>query len=284
MTRLEARAAGLTYYDEGRRQCSLNHPFKRWVSTGKCFWCSRDYERERRRADAVNRTALTKVWRRLNPDKVKASNAKRDPAMLRAVARRWRLNNPEKYAANIKNRDKNRQKEASARYRQKKWEEQNPGKTREDIRLERRAKAIAAIRARAKAWRKANPEKAAALRAKYREKHREALRIRNALYRQANPTDPMLRRVREARRRTRKTANGGSYTKEDVTSLLRHQKGRCSYCRKDITKQFAVDHIIPLRLGGSSNRSNLQLVCRSCNSSKGAKHPADFARSRWLLV
>lgn len=138
--------------------------------------------------------------------------------------------------------------------------------------------------ARVKAWRIANPEKNKLLRAKRREKHRERLRLENIEYRKTHSTDPMVRRVREARRRTRKMSGGGSYTKEDVATLLRQQKGRCAYCRKDISKQFAVDHIMPIRLGGSSDRSNLQLVCRSCNSSKGGKHPADFARFRGLLL
>lgn len=107
MTRSEAHAAGLPYYDEGRRLCPNKHePTKRWVSTGKCFWCARDYERLRRQADAPARTAKTKEWRKLNPDKVKAGNAKRDPIMLAAYAQRWRTENAEKYAASIANRDK----------------------------------------------------------------------------------------------------------------------------------------------------------------------------------
>lgn len=99
MTRSEARAAGLPYYDEGRRPCAANHfPTKRWVSTGKCYMCARDYERERRRKDAINRTATTKEWRRLNPEKVREGNAKRDPAMLREVSRQWRIRHPEQAA------------------------------------------------------------------------------------------------------------------------------------------------------------------------------------------
>lgn len=138
--------------------------------------------------------------------------------------------------------------------------------------------------ARVKAWRIANPHKDQALQAEYRERHREKLRLQNVLYRQSNPTDPMVRRIREARRRSRKSNGGGSYTKGDVASLLHQQKGRCVYCQRDIRKQYAVDHIIPIRLGGSSNRSNLQLVCRPCNSSKGGKHPIEFARYLGLLV
>jgi 5-methylcytosine-specific restriction endonuclease McrA len=146
------------------------------------------------------------------------------------------------------------------------------------------AKNSKTVVARVRSWRKANPDKEATLRAEYRERHRDELRARNVLYRQANPTDPLLRRVREARRRARKMNGGGSYTKDDVTDMLRTQKGRCVYCQRNISKQYAVDHIVPVRLGGSSNRTNLRLLCRSCNSSKGGKHPIDFARSRGLLV
>lgn len=43
--------------------------------------------------------------------------------------------------------------------------------------------------------------------------------------------------------------------------------GRKRYGRKYPT----VDHIIPLKLGGVDKFSNVQLACKHCNSSKGAK-------------
>lgn len=279
MTRSEARAAGLKYYDEGRRSCRLNHPTKRWVTTGKCFFCARSYERERRRADPATKTAQTREWRRQNPDKVKASNAKRDPAMLRALAKRWRMENPEKYATQIARRDKTRQKEISAKYRAK---HAKPRPPKDPVAEALRKRHTA--RAAAKAWRAANPDKAAALRARYREKHREKLRQKNADYRKANPTDPLVRRVREARRRARKQQNGGSYTKADVMVLFQRQRGRCAYCRGCIKKKFHVDHIIPLALGGSNGPENIQLLCPPCNHKKHTKHPIDFARSLGLLL
>lgn len=44
---------------------------------------------------------------------------------------------------------------------------------------------------------------------------------------------------------------------------------RCQACgtRRDLT----VDHIIPRVAGGSNETENLQTLCRSCNSSKGAR-------------
>lgn len=43
---------------------------------------------------------------------------------------------------------------------------------------------------------------------------------------------------------------------------------RCVIC--GATKQLSVDHIRSVRRGGTSDRDNLQTLCRSCNSRKGA--------------
>ena len=45
--------------------------------------------------------------------------------------------------------------------------------------------------------------------------------------------------------------------------------GRCLRC--GATEGLAVDHVVPIALGGSSHIGNLQTLCRSCNSSKGSK-------------
>jgi hypothetical protein len=44
---------------------------------------------------------------------------------------------------------------------------------------------------------------------------------------------------------------------------------KCKRCGKK--RKLAIDHIFPLSLGGSNNLENLQLLCGSCNSSKGAR-------------
>jgi 5-methylcytosine-specific restriction endonuclease McrA len=44
--------------------------------------------------------------------------------------------------------------------------------------------------------------------------------------------------------------------------------GRCSRCGGQERLEF--DHIIPVALGGSHTSRNLQLLCETCNRSKGA--------------
>jgi len=89
-------------------------------------------------------------------------------------------------------------------------------------------------------------------------------------------------------RRTRKIQNGGSYSRQDIADILISQGGKCAYflhCGAVLnSKNREIDHIIPVSMGGSSNRQNIQILCRSCNRQKRAKDPIDHCRSiGWLL-
>lgn len=58
---------------------------------------------------------------------------------------------------------------------------------------------------------------------------------------------------------------------------------RCREVERD-PDGYHVDHIQPLALGGSNDKTNLQLLCPTCNTKKSAKHPIDFMQSRGLLL
>lgn len=45
-------------------------------------------------------------------------------------------------------------------------------------------------------------------------------------------------------------------------------EGRCRACGS--TSELQYDHIIPLKMGGSNNAENLQILCGPCNRSKSA--------------
>ena len=77
-------------------------------------------------------------------------------------------------------------------------------------------------------------------------------------------------------RRARRISNGGSFTAADIEALFERQGGKCSACGS--IDRLEIDHVHPICLGGSSDPSNLQLLCSPCNKSKGSKHPSDWSR------
>lgn len=57
--------------------------------------------------------------------------------------------------------------------------------------------------------------------------------------------------------------------------LLKREDGHCAICQRDLTGVYAnsaniaIDHIVPLNLGGTNDPTNLQMVCDVCNGDKG---------------
>lgn len=75
----------------------------------------------------------------------------------------------------------------------------------------------------------------------------------------------------EYRRRLELTKSGGMFEKEDLRALFDAQGGRCYYTGVLIgwePKDFSIDHMKPVRLGGSSWPGNLVLASRAANQEK----------------
>lgn len=54
------------------------------------------------------------------------------------------------------------------------------------------------------------------------------------------------------------------------TTILNRDHHTCAYCGQPATE---VDHITPIRLGGTSTPDNLTAACRTCNRRKGGGRP-----------
>jgi hypothetical protein len=87
-----------------------------------------------------------------------------------------------------------------------------------------------------------------------------------------SPSDKRSMERREIRK-ARIEANGGAHSKQDVAEIRVRQGDTCAYCGVNLEGSGHVDHIIPLSLGGSNGKENIQLACRSCNLVKGSSHP-----------
>lgn len=128
-----------------------------------------------------------------------------------------------------------------------------------------------------------DPQKYADRTRRSRSKNLEAYRERERRYRLEH-SDEHRSRVRN--RRARIKGNTGTHNASDVEVILVRQKFKCAECGKSVRMKTDrhVDHIMPIALGGSNWPSNLQILCPFCNQSKGARHPADFARKMGRLI
>ena len=62
--------------------------------------------------------------------------------------------------------------------------------------------------------------------------------------------------------------------------LFGEQEGKCNGCKMEFPfRNFTTDHIVPRSRGGTDHRSNLQLLCHFCNSTKGDR-PMEYLMAR----
>lgn len=125
-----------------------------------------------------------------------------------------------------------------------------------------------------------NKELIAEYQRKYRDVNREILSARLVEYRNAEREKVRAwNRNRKARARNAE----GHHSAEDVIDILMSQNEKCNSCGIDLADGYHVDHIMPLILGGSNWPSNLQMLCPTCNTSKGGLHPDDWEKKRRKL-
>lgn len=108
-----------------------------------------------------------------------------------------------------------------------------------------------------------------------------SIKTRRSIYRKDNAE---RYRTHVRNRRAKRKGSPGSYTQEDVLEILKSQRDRCAYCKKKLSAKWHVDHIMPIHLGGTNDRSNIQVTCERCNLEKSWKDPICFAQQRGLLL
>ena len=135
--------------------------------------------------------------------------------------------------------------------------------------------------------------------ARARERNREKIRERNRVanmsmarvektkayqkvYYQATKNDPDRAAVRSRVSRGRRSREAGAFGKEDKyirELLLELQERKCIACGCCVAEASHLDHIVPLKRGGSNLPLNFQILCPPCNISKKDKCPVEWANS-----
>lgn len=104
---------------------------------------------------------------------------------------------------------------------------------------------------------------------RWREQNRDKDRAASLRWSKAHP-DAV--RAISHKGRTRRFKADGFFTKEEWQAVKQAQGYRCLHCGKQEPEiKLTVDHIIPLSKGGTGYISNVQGLCRSCNSVKGVR-------------
>lgn len=116
-------------------------------------------------------------------------------------------------------------------------------------------------------WKAANPDKVIEYNRRWYANNPERARETERKWRAANPVKAA---AIQNKHRTLKAGSGGSYTDAEWTALCEKFGNQCIGPGPH-GGNLEADHVIPVKLGGHSNISNIQPLCKSCNCRKGAK-------------
>lgn len=190
----------------------------------------------------------SKRWAAANKERVKANNA----AWNAKNAERVKAEKSKRYQ---ENRDENIKKAAD-------YYLQNREKAKAYARAKRSQDVEAAIE-RAREWRRKFPEKASQSTKSWQERNKDKV----AVYKQ-----------------NRRCKTVDTLSPELRSKLFTLQRGKCACCGLPLGKNYHMDHILPLALGGTNTDDNIQLLRQVCNNQKYKKHPVDFMQQRGFLL
>lgn len=157
-------------------------------------------------------------------------------------------------------------------------------------------KNVEKVRLRKSTWQAANRESERVRKFEWQRKNKLKVRASSASYRARNPerarnvvsawakANPEAVRVNVINRRAKQRENGGKLSTDIIQRLHKIQKGKCACCSQPLGSEYHLDHIMPIKLGGSNTDENMQLLSKRCNLQKSAKHPIDFMQSKGFLL
>jgi 5-methylcytosine-specific restriction endonuclease McrA len=127
-----------------------------------------------------------------------------------------------------------------------------------------------------KAWLDRNPEKRQRYARQNYERHKERFIKAAKEWAKNNPQKrSKIMAFQNAKRRSRKLANGGSgFSVAHWKELLTRSNGVCVYCAEAAAN--SVDHFVPLKLGGQDDYRNIVPACMKCNSAKRENEPRSW--------
>jgi 5-methylcytosine-specific restriction endonuclease McrA len=136
------------------------------------------------------------------------------------------------------------------------------------------------IQEKDKKYKQKNIERLRAYGRKWMRENVEKARVATKKWISGNPEK--ISEYRQSRRARKKKA-GGTITAAEIRWLREFYNYTCLRCgRREPEVKLTLDHVIPLVVGGKNTIDNAQLLCKSCNSSKGTKI-IDYRQRRNLL-
>ena len=104
---------------------------------------------------------------------------------------------------------------------------------------------------------------------------RETRRQRSQEWYRSHKDSPHRRLIaKNAKHRRRTVEKQGSITKSEWESTLERYGGKCAYCGS--SSEIQMDHIIPVKMGGTHTSDNIVPACRPCNRSKSGRLLSDW--------
>lgn len=224
-----------------------------------------------------DQTVHGKFCQKCNCETKRSKSGKCKKCEVKRVAA-WDIANPGKSKARAAAwyaENKNRAKARDSEYRVKN------SKTRSEKNKIYRDAHKEKVRLLKRAWAKRNSKKCSAATARYRAAHPDRWRAQQSAWAAKNPE---LLKIKNQNYRAKKRANGGVISKGLATKLFKLQKGKCPCCNQQLGKDYQMDHIMPIALGGSNTDDNIQLLRAICNKQKSSKHPIEFMQGKGYLI